>query len=158
MAAEYPPKCANGVSAFIRVHMRVPPQVLSRTDGGMPMYEGVLTIRTPDLKSVHDQVNWYAAYGLAYQGLIEAVCNASGKIRYFRLLAEAERPKMETPTPIAPSADASRSTVIARTNLGVFREAVQAGVYSENGGPYGGPGIQMSIIGYVYQFCMLRSL
>ena len=104
--------------------MRVPPQVLAKTDGGMPMYEGVLTIRTPDLRGVHDQVNWYAAYGLAYQGLIEAVCNASGKIRYFRLLAESERPKMEAPKPI--SADpSSSSTIIARTNLGVFREILR---------------------------------
>ena len=134
--------------------VRVPPQALIHPEHGMSPFDGTLAIRTPDLKSIDRSATWTDAYALAYQGRIEAVCSTGGRIRYFRMLNEAERPKM---TPLAPiEGYESTSTAFARTRLGVFREAVKAGFYSEHGGERGEPGIQMAIIGYVYQFYLAR--
>jgi hypothetical protein len=134
--------------------MRIPPQVLAHPEHGLSSYDGTLVIRTADLRGVHDQVTWHNAYAMACQGRIEAVCSAGGRIKYFRLLAESERPAM---APVRSTEQyESTSTVIARTHLGVFREAVSIGVPSETAGPYGGPGTEMQIIGYLWQHCQAR--
>ena len=133
--------------------MRVPPQLLSNPESALCIgpYDGTLAVRTPDLRGLHSQVSWAEAFALAYRGWIEGVCNVSGRLRYFRYLADSERPVM---LPVVKPEDEyqSTSTVVAKTKLGVFREPVRSGFYSETGGPYGEPGIEMRIISYVWQF------
>src|ERR1035438_8586363 len=137
MAASYGRKNlrARVSSRFTPSKLRVPPQVLAHPEHGMPPFEGTLAIRTPDLKSIDRSATWTDAYALAYQGRIEAVCSNGGAIRYFRMLTEAERPKM-TPSARVEEYE-STSTAFAQTRLGVFREPVKAGFYSEDGGESG---------------------
>lgn len=118
------------------------------------MYEGTLAVRSSDLRNVQDNVTWHNAYALACQGRVEAVCNAGGRIRYFRLLTDRERPEMHV-IPIVKECSGS-STAIAHTNLGVYREQVEGGVFSPNGGPHGEPGVEMVVIGHIYQFHLAR--
>ena len=130
----------------------VPPQVLAHAKHGLPMFEGTLPVRSADLRSVVEDVTWFSAYAMAVQGRIAAKCSAGGRVRYFRMLSDSERTEMaQSASTPGESFSASRSTVVANTRLGAYREAVESVVQSANAGPYGEPGIERVIIGHVWQ-------
>lgn len=129
----------------------VPPQVLAHDKHGLPMFEGTLQVRSSDFRSVIENVTWLAAYSLACQGRIAAKCSGSGRVKYFRMLPDSERPDMTHTQRPEERDTASRSGVIANTKMGAYREAVQAGFFSETGGPYGEPGVEMRIISHIWQ-------
>ena len=100
---------------------------------GMPHFAGTLTLRTGDLRAACDELDWAHALALALRGEIEAVASRSGRIRYFRLLPESERPDPATLRPMSESEDAmdrgkrvGASGCIANTRLGAYRERVIA--------------------------------
>ena len=129
----------------------VPPQVLAHAKHGLPMFEGTLPVRSSDFRSIVEDVTWSAAYAMAVQGRIAAKCSAGGRVKYFRMLPDSERPDMTHTQRPEERDTASRSGVIANTKMGAYREAVESAVQSANGGPYGEPGIERVVIGHIWQ-------
>lgn len=146
--------------------MRIPPQILAsdptlNPNHGLPFYPGLLIVRSPDLKTVHDEVDWSHALALALTGSIEGVATASGRLRYFRFLPPAERPSPDT----MPAAHNSQSDTIAlnrpagciaNTKMGAFREPVKSLRPTGAIGLHGEPVLGAETIGWIWQLYLAR--
>jgi hypothetical protein len=108
-------------------------------------YEDAIILRSSDLRDIIGKYTWTEAYGAAHRGEIEAVGTRGNPVKYFRVLPASERPTFHRATE---AVESGRSTAIARLNMGVFREPVQATAH----GPY----TDGVTIGYVYQHCAHR--
>jgi hypothetical protein len=92
------------------------------------------------------------ALGLIIQGRVEGVATRGGRLRYLRLLPEAEWPvKQESQDALdhAVSLD-SGSTAFTNTNLGAYLQAIVSARMDEWGTP------TKVVIGRAYAFCLLR--
>lgn len=73
--------------------MRTPPQRLIGILEAV-QFEGHLVLRSPDLREQCGKLDWREAYSAAHRGEIEGVGSSGNPIKYFRLLADHERPEM----------------------------------------------------------------
>lgn len=111
-------------------------------------------VRTEDYRGFDPAMQYTEAVALAVRGHVEGIASASGRIRYLRMLAVSERPVAQ---PVA-VADQSTSTAFARTNMGVYREAVRQPIVHVDA--YGNRSVRASgeIIGHTWSHCALRGV
>ena len=100
------------------------------------------------------------AVGLVMRGEVEAIVTPGGRLRYLRLLPLAERvPATEfvAGKALDPDGGTDGSTAIARTNMGVYREAVREAIVTQDA--HGNRAIVSSggIVGYIFQHRGLRN-
>ncbi len=98
--------------------MRIPAcHILDRLPVGEPV-----VLRGADLRTlINSQVPYTDAVSLVVRGEVEGVGTRAGRIKYLRQLPLNERP-IPAPSEDAMDHTESNSTIIARTNLGVYRE------------------------------------
>jgi hypothetical protein len=126
--------------------MTTPP---SRLLGKLPD-SGLIELRAIDGR-IEECVTPLQAVALAIRGVVEGVGPRSGRVRYLRRLSE----DAIQPAPELAETDATwtgRSSAIAQTNMGVYRQEVE----SSQMDPYGIP--TRVVIGRVYTFCALRGM
>ena len=107
-----------------------------------------IEVRTAEFAGFDPAMPYTDVLALVVQGRVEGVATSAGRLKYLRLLPEAEWP---APRPIEPpAAKESNSTAIARTNLGVYLQEIEAAVMD----PWGMK--TRIIIGHTYALCLLR--
>src|ERR1700679_1567395 len=74
--------------------MRIPPQVLCNPGFAVLEFSGTRRVCASDLKSVVRDVTSLDAFVMSARGEIEAICTASGRLKYFRLLSECQKPEV----------------------------------------------------------------
>jgi hypothetical protein len=103
--------------------MRIPPNSLS--DYLKPNVP--VPVRTSDYGCFNSAMPYLEAMALAARGEVEAIATRSGKVRYLRLLAEKEKPPRLVIEEVPVEAfTRSRSSAIASTNMGVYRQKIEA--------------------------------
>ena len=108
-----------------------------------------VVVRDATYGCVNSAMPYTEAVALAIRGEVEGITTPSGKIRYLRLLPASERvPVFAEAAHVDPK---SRSTAVAQTNMGVYRQQVESTEMDEYGTP------TRIIIGHVYAHCLLRA-
>lgn len=127
--------------------MTTPPEKLVAGDF---WYDGKLPLRDVAGLLV-EEIDAVTALSLAHRGEIEGVGPRSGKIRFLRMLPPHVQHKPHPPEVLRKEeTHQSSSTGFARTNLGVYREAIEHKEKMANALAAG------VIIGYCYAHCQLR--
>lgn len=115
-------------------------------------------VRTADFGGFDPAMPYTDAVAMAVRGQVEAIVTPGGRLRYLRILPPSERqpaPEFEDALDHAESIDEG-STAFARTNMGVYREAVREAIVGQDA--YGNRSVRSSgeIVGHIYQHCALR--
>jgi hypothetical protein len=132
--------------------MTTPPFLLIRTLQNFP-HNRLIDLRDHDRR---ETISVSHAISLAIRGTVEGVGSRGGKIRYVRMLdhpaiAPESRNRQE------PECHNSRSTAIARTNLGVYREPLHE-VAVEERKTLRVVASEGGIVAHVWSHCELRGV
>jgi hypothetical protein len=137
-----------GFCVFWGYLMRIPPSQLS----SFLEQNAPVAVRTSDYGCFNSAMPYTDAIALAARGEVEAVATRGGKVRYLRLLTEAEKPPrlVVEDVPAEEIFGNTKSSVVARTEMGVYRQQVESVRSDESGVP------MREVIGYVWAHCALR--
>ena len=109
-----------------------------------------VAVRTSDFRGFDPAMSYTDAIARAIRGEVEGIMTPSGRLRYLRILPEAER--QPAPESIA-NEFKSNSTAFAQTHLGVYRMAIREAIMKQDA--YGNRTVAASgdVVGHIYQHC-----